>query len=168
MQRTSITNSLFCRLIMCSFLIDKNKITPASLPNFLFCNIIGENKRWKLEKWSNNSKDTLHIGAIKTAPSQKVGFFLWIRRLIAPPIDSPNKNLNFFEFSLVSANYNIQDLFQEGCKYYVYWNVSEIEHIILIFLHSNECLDKKKHTTNASEKIRTICDQITKFWEKSL
>lgn len=45
---------------------------------------------------------TLHMGATRTAPSQYSGFFLCNRRATAPPIDSPNKILIFFRFSLVS------------------------------------------------------------------
>lgn len=40
--------------------------------------------------------DILHMGASKIAPLNKLGFLKWINRQIAPPIDSPNKNLGRF------------------------------------------------------------------------
>ena len=39
---------------------------------------------------------TLHIGATRTAPSQKVGSFLCSNRATAPPMDSPYKNRLLF------------------------------------------------------------------------
>lgn len=52
---------------------------------------------------------TLHIGAIRIAPSQNSGFLRCKRRTTAPPIDSPIKNFFFFGFSPISAMHNKQN-----------------------------------------------------------
>lgn len=52
---------------------------------------------------------TLHIGAIRIAPSQESGFLRCKRSTTAPPMDSPIKNFFFFEFSPISAMHSKQN-----------------------------------------------------------